>query len=100
MESGHTAICAHAGTQSKLELRKSSATSSDILCLDCPGATKSQEVARREDAIRIKRKPGNTQRERTQVFRGRMSDGRSPPSDGDRFRLRREIGRASCRERV
>src|SRR5712692_5502515 len=44
MESGHTAICAHVGTQSKLELRKSSATSSDISCLDCPGATKARRL--------------------------------------------------------
>src|SRR5260370_33640206 len=43
-ESGHTAICAHAATRSKLELRKSSATSSDISCLDCPGATKTRKL--------------------------------------------------------
>src|SRR5258708_22062137 len=45
-ESGHTAICARAGTRSKLELRKSSATSSDISCLDCPGATKTRKLGR------------------------------------------------------
>src|SRR5258708_28031082 len=43
-ESGHTAICAHAATRSKLELRKSSTTSSDISCLDCPGATKTRKL--------------------------------------------------------
>src|SRR5260370_40692659 len=43
-ESGPTAICARAATRSKLELRKSSATSSDISCLDCPGATKTRKL--------------------------------------------------------
>src|SRR5260370_21652141 len=47
-ESGYTAICARAGTPSKPELRKSSATSSDISCLDCPGATKIGTLRRRD----------------------------------------------------
>src|SRR5258708_37597998 len=47
-ESGHTAICARAGTPSKLELRKSNATSLGISCLDCPGAIRAGKLHGRE----------------------------------------------------
>src|SRR5260370_3636866 len=43
-ESGLTAICAPAGTLSKLELRKSNATSLDTSCLDCPGVTRARKL--------------------------------------------------------